>query len=340
LGWACLGLFACATERTAPDGSTPVLTDARARALADKFQWAVQDYEAGKYTEAADKFRSLSAAGAENPEFDLVPFYLGMCYYQAGQYAPATDRLRYFLRGERNGEMAQDARLALLTIYEREQRWDELLGLAAETDPLPLFQDNRAFLKLLWARALEAKGERKGAAKVLGEAEQYLAGDPSAAARSPDPDRDLWGRFHYLKLLLRLNECASSEPRAVGGKKGSQRLYPAWADASVDCLRGSLTFLEKELLLRDSTWGKAGTLAFVKGTENFGDRLKSYFAQEKSRLVQQRILQGASRTNLYRLQSALDESASRLRSQGLSTNSLDALRKRIDLLLLSLSSPA
>jgi TolA-binding protein len=160
LALGCALLPACAGSAPPPAEETaPAVSGSRARSLSDQFQWAVQDYEAGKYTEAAEKFRRLEASGAETPEFDLVPFYLGMCYYRGGQYAPATDRLRAFLKGERNGEMAQDARLALLTIYERTQRWDDLLGLAAETDPLPLFQDNRAFLKLLWARALEAKGE-------------------------------------------------------------------------------------------------------------------------------------------------------------------------------------
>lgn len=344
LALAACALAGCAGERVAPgepSAPPPAVVDSRARGLSDQFQWAVQDYEAGKYTEAAEKFSRLEPRGAETPEFDLVSFYLGMCYYRAGQYGLATSRLREFLRGERSGEMAQDARLALLTIYERTQRWDDLLGLAAETDPLPLFQDNRAFLKLLWARALEAKGERKGAKKVLDDALQYLAGDPNAAARSPDPDQDLWGRYHYTKLVLDLGACGLTEPKAFAeGKKSVRRLYPAWLDSSVDCLRGSLGFLEKELLLRDSAWGKAGTQAFVKETERFGDRIKGYYAEEKNNLARQRTLQNSSRTNLYRLISALEESSGRLKAAGFSPTAFEALRKRIDLLLVSLSSPA
>ncbi|RZA05579.1 MAG: hypothetical protein EOP11_12500 [Proteobacteria bacterium] len=332
----------CAGERVAPEEGKPseAASPSRARSLANEFQWAVQDYEAGKYVAATEKFQKLEAAGAENPEFDLVPFYLGMGYFQAGQDGPAKERLQTYLKGERSGENAQEARLALLTIYERTHAWDELLGLSAETDPQPLSQTNRAYLKLLWARALKEKREAKGARAVLAESLQYLRGDPSVSAKAATANQDLWGRYHYTDLLLRLDSCERSSPRTLAeGKKGARRIYPAWLDSSVDCYRAALRFMESELLNRESAWAKPGAEDFSKAVDVFAQRIQGFYQDEKNQLNRRRALQSAARASVYRFLSALEESTRALKPGVAGPEAFANIRKRLDLLLVSISSP-
>lgn len=343
---AGLALSACSTVKDAPvaAGDKPANSRqerSRLRSVSSQFEWAVQSYEAGKYLEAIEQFQRLRQVGAENPAYVRVPFYLGMSHYRSGQYREAQGFLQEFLRTAQPGSEAQEARLALLSVYERTQQWDALLGLAAETDKLTLFQDNRAYLKLLWARALVAKGEMKGARSVLEDASQYLNGDPAQAARTPEPDLDLWGRYHFTQLLLQVDDCSARGPREIPeGKKSVRRLYPAWLEATTDCYRRALSFTEKELLARESSWAKPATQELAKGIEAFGQRIQGYYQAEKSRLERQRVLQNSSRSQLYRLLGALDEALNNLKVQGLSSSTLEGARKRLDLLLLSLARPS
>ena len=294
-----------------------------------------------KYLEAIEQFQRLRQVGAENPSYSEVPYYLGMSYFRSGAYGEAKVNLQEYLRGTPTGSEAQEARLALLSVYERTQAWEPLLGLAAEADKLTLFQNNRAFLKLLWARALAAKGEIKGARSVLEDAAQYLIGDPSQAARTPEPDLDLWGRFHFTQLLLQIHECAAGGPKEFPeGKKSVRRLYPPWLEATTDCYRRALSFTEKELLARESSWGKPATQEIARAIEAFGQRIQGYYQAESNRLERQRVLQNSSRSQLYRLLGALDETLNNLKVQGLSSTTLEGARKRLDLLLLSLARPS
>jgi tetratricopeptide (TPR) repeat protein len=338
-----LSLTACSASLRSGDAivtpSNAMSDTAREKSLRNQYEWGVQYYESGKYLEAIKQFQKLKADGAEIPAFVMVPFYLGMANFQLNNYPVAESYLRDFLKSETPSSESQDARIALITMMERLKKWDELLGLAAETENLTLFQDNRAFLKLLWAQALEAKGELKGAKAVLTDAEQFLGGEPAASARTANQDRDLWGRYHYITLLLELDACRLNAPKEIGSKKSRRRLYAPWLDASVDCLRKALALARTELFARESIWSEPSGQALRQGVDLLGNRAKEFLRAETTNLPAKRALEAAARSSLYRLMGSFDDAIQSLQSQNLAAPTLKDTRKQIDLLLSSLSAP-
>jgi tetratricopeptide (TPR) repeat protein len=310
----------------------------RARGVSSQFEWAVQNYEAGNYDRAISQFRSLMARGSTVPSFELIPFYLGMSLFQKGDYHDAIPYLESFLKSATERREGQEARIALLSIFERLGRWESVLGMAAETDKLSLFQDHRAFLKLVWARALQEKGEARGARAVLKDASQYLDGYGAGKSRGPSLDGDLWGRFHFTSLLVEISRCASTSPKEIGSGNSRRRLYEPWLDATVDCYRQAVDKLVQDLLRRESPWSEAAVLRLDGSLEALGQKLQGYLKQEVGRLERRRALEGLSRRQLYRLLGKLDESEKSLKNQTIIERPLSPLRKRIDLLLVSLSA--
>lgn len=309
----------------------------RQKVVSSQFEWAVQNYEAGEYDLAIPQFRKLKSMGPNVPGYELVPYYLGMSLFQAKQFPEARLELENFLKSEPNSSESQEARVALLSIYEQTREWDKVLGLAAETDKLTLFQDKRAFLKLVWAQALQAKGEFKGAKAVLKDAAQYLDGHSAKRGNGPDLDKDLWGRFYYTTFILKLEDCRTS-PKEIGNGKSKRRLYLPWLESSVDCYRYSLDQIERDL--SESGWLTPAFAELEKSIRSFGDQIQSYINQEKGRLETRRGLEGQARQNLYRLLSKTEDTIKIFKNQGLETEPLEALRKRIDLLLVSLARPS
>lgn len=339
---ACVLLFvfasSCASaDRAATDSkhsSSATKGVVQPQAPSSEYEWAVQNYEAGKYDEAVKEFRRIATRGPETPAFDRIPFYLGMSLYRLGQHPEAERQLKLFLKGANSNN--QEARLALLSVYERTQQWDRAVALAAETDQLTLFQDNRALVKLIWAQALKEKGERGGARAVLKEAAPYL--DTQAASRGGDPDRDLSGRFQYTTQTLDQQDCATLRPKELPGSgRQKRRLYSAWLDAATDCLRKSVRDSRAELFSRESPWATATTNALEAAVASFGSTIQMYLKQEHGRLEERRKLQVAARQGLYRLLSEVDAALTQLKSEGFQGPSYENLRKRIDLLLVSLS---
>jgi tetratricopeptide (TPR) repeat protein len=309
----------------------------RQKVVSSQFEWAVQNYEAGEYQLAITQFRKLKSMGPSVPGFELVPFYLGMSLYQTQQFPEATAELENFLKSESNVSESQDARVALLSIYEKTRQWDRLLGLAAETDKLTLFQDKRAFLKLVWAQALQAKGEYKGAKAVLKDAAQYLDGHSAKRSNGPDLDKDLWGRYHYTNFLLSTEDCRRS-PKEVGSGKGKKRLYQPWLESTVDCYRYSLDQIAREL--GESGWSPLAFAELERSIGSFGENIQNFMKLEKARLENRRALEGLARQNLYRLLSKTEDTIKIFKNQGLDPTPLDSIRKRIDLLLVSLARPS
>jgi hypothetical protein len=310
----------------------------RQRVVANEFQWAVQNYEAGKYEEALGQFRRLRELGAESAAFELVPYYLGMSLFKLSRYDEASVRLAEFLRGQVPARERQEARLALLSIHERTAQWDQLAALAAETDRLTLFQDNRAFVKLLWARALRERGELQGARQTLKDAEPYLDGERST--RATELDRDLWGRYHFTAQLLRQTECLSLQPRALAGKTKKappKRLYGPWLEASVDCFRSTVKNMAAELFALESAWAPLAATELEKALTQWGATVQGFLKQESARLEQKRALQSDARQHIYRLMSEIDRSIQVLSDRSLKAPGLESLRRHLDLLLSSLS---
>lgn len=315
------------------DGPNAVVEkEKQQKIVSSQLEWAIQNYEAGDYEKAVPQFRRLAAMGADLPGYELVPFYLGMSLYHKQEYREASAQLSDFLRRRTLRSQDQDARIALLSIHERQGEWDQLLGLAAETDQLTLFQNNRAFLKLLWARALREKGEVKGARVVLDDAQQYLDGQAVQGLKGPDSDRDLWGRYYFTRLLLSESDCEALSPR----KSGRKTLYAAWVEGSVDCYRRMVDDLSRELLKKESTWTTPALQNLEASVVAFVEQIRGYLKNEKS-LNEKRALQDDSRQHLYRLLGKIDESMKDFKIQGLNDRALESLRKRIDLLIVSLS---
>ncbi len=299
----------------------------RRQSIASQFEWAVQNYEAGDYEKALEQFRRLAAIGTDLPAYELVPFYAGMSFFRLKKYAEAASALENFLQKRTGHSQNQDARMALLEIYEQQAQWDKVLGLAAETEPLTLYQNNRAYLKLVWARALKEKGEFKGAKAVLQDATAYM--------ENQNAD-DLWGRYHYTSLMLEKESCSNSTPKTIGKKV----LYEPWLDATVDCYRRLIGNLTQELLGKESAWSDLATQQLDQALASLGSQLRVFLQKEKPRLQNYRKLNDLSRQNLYRLMGKVDESLKNFKNQGITSPHLELIRKRIDLLLVSLVSPS
>jgi tetratricopeptide (TPR) repeat protein len=318
-----------------------------------RFEWGVQNYEAGDYQKAIAGFESLRKEGPAVPDYDLLPYYLGMSHYHLGQYPDAARELEAFLRAGASRQEAQDARLTLLLTYEKLGRWDDATALAVETDKLTLFQYNRALLKLVWAHALRERGELLGAKAALDEAEPYLDKVSTEDGGQPlyaDADQDLWGRYHYTSVLVEEMECGRLTPKEIGvaakpGKKGRKarplkRLYAPWLEAVTDCQRKAIAHASQEIFSHDSPWAPKAEAALTQGIEAFGERVRDYLRQESAALEKHRALEKTARENFYRLLSSVEDQIKIFKNRGLNSESLEAIRKKIDPLIVSLSHPS
>lgn len=335
---AC-SLFSPAVAPDKNQGSSPTRARARSRALMSQFEWAVQSYEAGDYLRAVRQFRELGKSGASLEEYELVPYYQGMSYFQLGKNSEATGYLENFLQGAGTRREAQDARMALLLLYERQTNWSKLLGLAAEADRQTLFQNNRALLKLLWARALIETGEFLGAKSQLKDSTQYLdfasGEDRSVLAES---ERDIWGRYHYTSLLVREHECREMQPKSVGTAKKPRYLYANWLEGNIDCVRQTLTEAIDELLLRESPWTAPAIAVLQREVDDLSTKIKGAIGREKKSLNARAALEKVAREQLYRILTELEKDIKIFKEREVSSDPLDQLRKRVDLLIVSLSS--
>ena len=334
-----LFLCSCAsigeTLYPAPSENAQVVKqEKRRKVTSSRYIWAVQNYEAGLYSKAISQLKSLRKEGPDLENYEFIPFYLGMSHYQLKQYPQALEQLELFLQSRSPERETQEAKLTVLSIYERTAQWDKLLGLAVELDKLSLFQDNRAHLKLVWARALREKGELRSAKATLKEAFNYLDNQEFGKNRSSDPEMDLWGRFHRTDLLLQLDDCKNLQPKEVGKKT----LFEPWLSASVDCFRKSLRFYSNELLVPESSWAEAATGDVINALDQFGQRVITF--QNSKPLALKRQIEKEARQNLYRLLSQVDEDIKSLKNQTINSDSLLQVRKKLDLLLVSFPNPS
>lgn len=344
----CLALTGCSAVHNliypaaAPEDKpqTPVEEKRQERLVSGQFEWAVQNYEAGAYDKAIAQFRRLEAHGPRVPAFELIPYYLGMSYFRKGRDNDGVPQLEAFLK--KGGPVAEqrEARIALLLAYERLQQWDRVAALAAESQRLNLFQQNRTLLLLVWARALSEKGELQGARSALKEGEQMLASVPDEDRKLiSDPDADLWGRLHFTAALLQAEECRRTQPRDVKKGKSTRRLYITWLESEAECLRRALSET-LDLVRNESTWMAKGLGAVDTALVRYTEKIRGYLAQEQGYLEQKRTLERGARQELYRLLGALDETLKNFKDQGFITEPLAGIRKHLDTLIVSLSLPS
>jgi len=310
------------------------------KSISSQFEWAVQSYEAGSYSEAIERFEKLRKEGAEVPEYDLILFYLGMSHHKTGENLKAAGELEAFLKAGQQRQESQDARISLLLCYERLSRWKDSASLAAETDKLTLFQYNRALLKLLWARALAEQGEIQGAKVVLEDAVAYLdkvGGDDKAIPFYANPDEDLWGRYHFSSVLMAARTCPSTQPKVINKKK---TLYVPWLESVTDCLRTALTHASQELFVKDNAWSEKAGAELHSAVEAFGLKIQANVKKEEASLAGRQALQKSAAENLYRLLGTMDEHLKIFKNRGVGSPSLESLRKQLDRLLMAISSPS
>ena len=353
LAWASFFLLAaCSLSETAPETtqepkarefSSPTRERIRDHARWGKFEWAIQDYEAGNYQEAADEFRKLESSGANLEDFDLVPYYLGMSYYHLGKLQPGAEKLERFNQIAKDRREIQESRITLLLIYEQLKNWPRVLGLAAEMNDQSLFHSNQALHKLVWARALRETGELQGAKAVMKDVTQYLSQGPEQEenwGQPTDPKNDLWGRFHYTALLLAEDECAKNTPNKVGTGKRAKPLYNVWLEATADCVQNLITLASRELYRKESAWSALAAESNARSVREFGTKIQAFLKTEGKVLEARRSLEKVARQQLYRILTRLDENLKKLKEQEVSAQHLESLRKQIDLLLVSISRPS
>lgn len=321
--------------------SSPTRERSYNRIRANQFEWAVQSYEAGDYPRAISQFRQLEKAGPSVADFDLIPYYLGMSYFNSSNNREAARYLEKFLQMGKARRESQDARMALLLIYERLSDWPKLLGLAAETENVTLFQNNRALLKLLWARALIENNETMGAKGQLKDATQYLdltSGEDRSILK--EAERDVWGRYYYTSLLVSERECLAMNPQKIAAGKGSKTLYANWLEGSVECLRTAITLASNEVFSRESIWSPQASNSLNRNIDGLATKLRRYLAAEGKSLKNRQALERAAQGQLYRLLTELDKHIKSFKNRDVNSAPLELIRKRVDLLLVSLSRPS
>lgn len=342
-------LCACTTARDHETRHRAVVT------MSSRFEWGVQHYEAGNYPKAVQAFEELRKEGASVPGYDLIDFYVGMSNYHLKRYPEAANELESFVRIGAQHEENQDARVTLLLVYEKLSRWKDIASLAAESDKLTLFQNNRALVKLVWARALREQGELMGAKAALDEALPFLDKVGSEEGGQPffaDPDQDLWGRFYFTSLLVRESNCALLVPKDVApppkprkdkkppGKSRPKLLYAPWLEARVDCQRKAITDASQELFPLDGPWTEPAVAALMQGSDAIGEQVRAFEKKEAGGLERNRALQKLARENLYRLLATIEEQMKDFKKRDLSDAPLESLRKQIDRLLVAISQPS
>ncbi|MGZ3693140.1 MAG: tetratricopeptide repeat protein [Bdellovibrionota bacterium] len=311
------------------------------RVRISQFEWAVQSFEAGDYAHAVKQFKQLEKEGAKVADFELVPYYLGMSYFNAGFNREAAAYLERFLQVGQNLRESQDARMALLLIYERLNEWPRALGLAAETEHSTLFQNNRALLKLIWARALIETNEVLGAKAQLKDATQYLdltSGEDRTVLS--ESERDVWGRYHFTSLLVQERECQALNPQKAGSGKRAKTLYTNWLEGSIDCVRQAITEASNEIFIRESAWSVPSYSSLERSMDNLAAKIRQFLESENKVLSNKQALKKAAQAQLYRLITELDKNIKVFKIREVNSQYLESLRKRVDLLLVSISRPS
>lgn len=341
---ACLILCNCSMTSDISESdqaNTPKRAEKISQAISSQFEWAVQYYEAGNYEKAIKEFNRLQKKGAAVPSYELIPYYLGMSHFHLKENDRAIAFLNQFVNQNKNSARLEDqeARITLLLAYESTGQWDQITSLASDTDKLNLFQENRALMKLVWARALREKGELMGARAVLKDASSFLENMPdSGVDRSliHEPNRDTWGRYYFTMMFNQEKECADLTPREFKKGKSSTFLYAPWLEGETDCLKSIIRTGSDQIFRQESPWSEQALEVIERSLLKFEEKIHAALRRESKKLPVKIELQKESRKQLYRLMSQVEDSLKNFKIQGVKAQPLEQLRKRIDLLIVSL----
>lgn len=248
--------------------------------LNSRYQWAIQNYEAGQYEKALKELHSISMEGPEVERYELVDFFEGMSLFHLSRLPEATAKLEAFLKQAPKAYEAQEARMTLLRAYEMEKNWPKLVALAAESDNQSLYFENRALLKLFWAEALNQLGEHSGAERVLSETNVLLNNLPEEYEGSGDGydlRRELRGRYQWINLSNKAHDCS----RTVVPAKGKASLLNQWADGYGECLVQASQDFFKDSRDLGAQWIERSQMALF-------DAWKNWLAESHARLEEKK----------------------------------------------------
>jgi tetratricopeptide (TPR) repeat protein len=307
----------------------------------NQFQWGIQYFEAGDYSKALEVFQQLEKQGPTFEGSHRLSYYQGLSHYYLGQMDRAEAELQNFLSKTPLGREPQEARIVLLQIYEEKNAWGQLLSLAAETEKGPLFQLQRANLKLLWGMALVETGERKAAAELFKEAQSVLepTSQEANATQEREPNRDLWGRYYFSQLRLRQGNC-SFPPKRIGTGKNAKKLLSPWLEARADCLIQFVSEGTQNLWQREGFWPGRSFQILDQMIDLWGEEGRAETKALGANIRLQQSIRTEWQQASYRVISRLSSSIKILENRGLSAEPLKAARKRLDLLIVKNSSPS
>lgn len=207
------------------------------------YEWAVQSYEAGRYSEARERFEDLERDITSVSGFFLLPFYLGRIYFHESEFERSVSKLEHFLKKIPESDFDQEARLTLLFAYVSLRRWDDAVLQAAETSKKSLYTGNRILLQLLWSEALMEQGELVGAEQILREAQATLTQIPAGSRVAQGPSgfsENLEERAVWLQAKLASSHCkflpAMSKPRSQSIKTRMDRWYSKKVQCACDVI--------------------------------------------------------------------------------------------------------
>lgn len=304
-----------------------------------KFEWAIQNYEAGRYQEAIKGFASVNRDQARVERFQLIPWYLGMSHFHLGKFSEATSHLRSFLQqNPPPGPEAQEARITLLRILESREEWSAITTLAAETDQLPLYQQNRALVKLFWAEALFQQREFAGARKATADAEVILSSLPHTTGGDDhfDPRRGLWSRLRWLTLALEGHGCSDLTVTRTGKKAHLEQ----WVDGYGECLLHNVKSYLVEIPQLPARWAAKTNAHMLRSFEVFRERVEGELRSQKPPLARQQAVTAASKKTFFRALDELNSSRKNFENQPDIQSTLSDLSRGLEGLLDRISLPS
>ncbi|MCO5143066.1 MAG: hypothetical protein M9962_08255 [Oligoflexia bacterium] len=335
----------CSPLPTVIDAEQPTTKDysrtkekAYQKSLSTQFEWAIQYYESGDYERAIQQLNKLEPRGSQLKNYQEIFFYQGMTYFYLNNYPASEASLLNYLKQVNSGTHSIEAKLTLLKVYESTKQWDKILGQVAELRKTQLYHDNKALLLLIWTRSLLETNEINGAKQLLSESEQTVQQFPpkSNTYAAIGKNQDLWGRFYFTKLMLNKKLC-NQEPKRTNDKTKAW-LFDNWLEGESECLKNGLNILTQIYEL-DSQWQNESTEMWKSSLEAFFLKISNYRLKNKLGLNERRKLTTAARKSLYLLSSECDKIAKTIEFQNVNSQPLKQIQKRIETLLLSLSSP-
>lgn len=345
-----VALSACTHMKKNSDDASNIHRLEESSEVSTQFEWAVQYYEAGQYEQALTSLRILEAEGAKIPSFELIPFYQGMTYMRLDLQERAIPYLERFIKTNPEIAKAQEARLALLQCYEITKNWKALSATAAEVEKFPLYLENKALLKLLWAESLLEQNEIQGAKKNLADASVFLNTIPAPSVENASREdgrgnEDLFGRYAWLNTRIGVWDCQKLWPSPLVKKQAAQKkmhLLEVWIDAKGHCLAKVTEQALSSYSSLSPHWAEEITELFSTSGDNLASTTQWLVDQNYFKTLQETktAIVPKLRSVLYEQSSIWESYLKNFQFQTLSRDRLEQTFKHFEHLIYQLSIPS